>query len=101
LLDKLQALVDAVDAPYLEVVKLLDDLNPGTVLIEPLQETYDAILAKIDGIDVRAVFEPLLQALTRLRDKLVEQLQRTEQAFERFLSASPGGAGAGVAVGVG
>ncbi len=92
LLNKLQALIDGLDAPYQQVVQLIDDLNPGTVLVEPLSATYQAILDKIEGIDIRAVFQPLLDALKALRDELVAGIDRTATAFESFLAAAPTGA---------
>ncbi|NOZ29636.1 MAG: hypothetical protein GXP39_16490 [Chloroflexi bacterium] len=99
LLNKLQAVIDGLDAPYQQVVQLIDDLNPGTVLVEPLSATYQAILDKIEGIDIRAVFQPLLDALKALRDELVAGIDRTVIAFESFLAAAPTGAiGATVSV---
>ncbi len=86
LLSKLQGLLDAVDAPYQEIVQLIDALNPGTVLVAPLQATYEAILDKIDGVNIRAVFQPLLDALKRLFDELVAGIKRTFKALESFVS---------------
>ena len=94
LLDKLQSLVDGLDAPYREVVQIVEDLNPATVLVQPLEETFNAIMAKLGVIDVRKVFQPLLDAIGALRDKLLAQIDRVEQAFEEFLGAAPSGGGA-------
>jgi hypothetical protein len=98
LLDKLQSLVDGLDAPYHEVVQIVEDLNPATVLVQPLEETFNAIMAKLGVIDVRKVFQPLLDAIGALRDKLLAQIDRVEQAFEEFLGAAPSGGGGSLAV---
>jgi hypothetical protein len=98
LLDKLQSLVDGLDAPYQEAVQIVEDLNPATVLVQPLEQTFNEIMAKLEGIDVRKVFQPLLDAIGALRDKLLAQIDRVEQAFEEFLGAAPSGSGASLAV---
>ena len=89
LLGKLQEALDGLDAPYQQVVELIDALNPGTVLVEPLNAAYQAILDKLEGIDIRAVFQPLLDALRGLRDQLVAGIERTATAFTSFVSAAP------------
>lgn len=98
LLQKLEGLVTALDAPYGEVEALAEGLNPATVLVEPLSETYQQILDKIGGIDVRLVFQPVIDAVKGLRDQLAEGIGRTSDAFEAFLGAAPSGGGASVAV---
>jgi hypothetical protein len=86
LLAKLQGLLNAIDEPYEQIVRLIDALNPGTVLVAPLQATYEAILAKIDDIDIRAVFQPLLDALKSFDDQLEVGINRTFRALESFVS---------------
>lgn len=87
--DKLQALFDGLDVPYRQVEQTLEDLNPREVLIAPLSATYQAILDKFEGTDVRTLFQPLLDVLKRLRDALVEGIERTGATFASFLSAAP------------
>lgn len=86
LLSKLQDLLNAVDAPYQQIVQLIDELNPGTVLVAPLQATYEAILDKIDGVNIRAVFQPLLDALKNFLNQLIAGIRRTAGAFESFVA---------------
>jgi hypothetical protein len=96
LLATLDELAGALDEPYAAVVALLDGLNPGVVLVEPLQATYEQILAKVDGISVRTVFQPLLDAVAGLRDELLAQIDRTAAALQEMLAASPVAVEAGV-----
>ena len=86
---KLQALFDGLDGPYQQIELILEALNPGEVLIEPLSVTYQQILDKFEGVSVRAIFQPLLDALASLRDALIEGIDRTSDAFKAFLSAAP------------
>lgn len=96
---KIQELLDSLDAPYETVVQTIEDLNPAQVLAEPLDATYQQILNKIDGVDIHAVFEPLIEALRALLDQLIEGIKRTGDAFESFLGAAPSGsASAGVSI---
>jgi hypothetical protein len=91
LLAKLAALLAGVDAPYAEVVGLVEDLNPAVVLIEPLDATYREALARVEGVRVRAVFEPVLAAIADLRDQLVAGIERVAEAFRAFVRAAPAG----------
>jgi hypothetical protein len=98
LLQKLQDLLSALDDPYGEIEALAEALDPATVLVEPLNETYQEILDKLGDIDVRVVFQPAVDAVKGLRDQLVEGIGRTSDAFEAFLGAAPSSAGAGVSL---
>ena len=71
LVGKLESMLSALDEPYQLILGLIDQMNPGTVLVEPLSDTYQAILDKLAGVDIRLVFQPLLDAIRRLREALV------------------------------
>lgn len=87
--DKVRALFDGLDVPYRQIEQMLQDLNPREVLVAPLSATHQAILDKFEGADVRSLFQPLLDALKKLRDALIEGINRTGSAFASFLSAAP------------
>ncbi|MBI5015284.1 MAG: hypothetical protein HZB55_07300 [Deltaproteobacteria bacterium] len=98
LLQTLQDLLTVLDAPYGEIEALAEELNPATVLVAPLNETYQQILDKLGEIDIRLVFQPVIDAVKGLRDQLVEGIDRTSDAFEAFLGAAPSSAGAGASL---
>jgi division protein CdvB (Snf7/Vps24/ESCRT-III family) len=82
------SLTDAVDAPYETVVGLIDDLNPFEILGPVLDEAYNEILAKFEGLDLQEIFAPILEAIGHLRDELLEGIRRVGDAFGSFQSAS-------------
>lgn len=82
------SLTDAVDAPYETVVGLIDELNPFEILGPVLDEAYNEILAKFEGLDLQEIFSPILEAIGHLRDELLEGVRRVGDAFGSFQSAS-------------
>jgi len=91
LLAKFNQLLNSLDTPYEQVLSILEDMNPSTVLVKPLEATYQAIVAKFADINIRKVFQPLLDAIAFLRDELIKGIKRTGKSFEAFLGAAPAG----------
>ena len=98
-----KALRDGIRSDYNKICKIVDTLNPQLLLIEPMQQIYDKdILQLLDVFDISKTVQTLVDFLLALDDKLSEQMDRVDTAYQAMLAAAPGDnpGGANVSVGV-
>lgn len=84
-----------------EVLKVLADLDPATLLEPSLSAIYNEIVDLLGIIDVEKVFEPLVTKLDEVSITLKSGLGRAEVAFNAMLNAVPAGGSVSVSVSVG
>ncbi len=81
----------------------MDTLDPQLLLVEPMQQIYEKdILPLLDVFDISETVQALVDFLLALDEKLGEQMDRVDTAYQAMLAAAPGdsgGASASVSVG--
>jgi hypothetical protein len=101
-----KALRDGIRTDYKKVCQIVDTLDPQLLLVEPMQQIYEKdILPLLDVFDISETVQALVDFLLALDEKLGEQMDRVDTAYQAMLAAAPGdnggGASANLSVGAG
>jgi hypothetical protein len=80
---------DTLDAQFLHIIDQLRDLDPGKIIVEALQPTFNALLELIARFDISDQVEDFETQINRLREELRRELNRCGDAFEDMLKAIP------------
>lgn len=79
-----------LDADFIQLVDQLRQLNPDTVLVEPLQTEFEeTILPLVEAFDLTPFIEALIARLEPLEDELRVELERVDTAYQQMLAAAP------------
>ena len=81
---------DTLTATFNELLVDLEGLNPQTLLIDPLQASFEEnIQPFIDSLDVTPLLEAVVARLEPLEEELRGEMDRVNTAYQCMLAAAP------------
>lgn len=83
----------ALDAEYHAIIADLRRFDPGRIIVEALQPTWDALIALLEQLDITEQVDGFEEAIDHLRDELRQELLRCGDAFEKMWKAVPASLG--------
>lgn len=96
------ALRTQLDAAWAQLQAKVAALDPGPLVIEPLQAVYEQdLLPVVQAFDVGDALQAVLDKLDALPDELRTELDRVDVAYQAMLAAAPTSSPAGASAAVG
>jgi hypothetical protein len=89
------AMLADLDSTSAAIRTLVDDMDPRTVLGEPLDQSWQSVQGLLDDIDFNVVLLPLLEKIDELQADFTLALETTENAFDAMLGAGRRALGSG------
>lgn len=78
-----------LDAEYHSIIADLRRFDPGRIIVEALQPTWDALIDLLEQLDITEQVDDFETAIDHLRDNLRTELNRCADAFEDMWKAVP------------
>jgi hypothetical protein len=86
--DPLGAVREAVEAMKAAVEEVGNDFRPTTIFA-PILDSYEHVLAAAEGLDVRNLLKPILDALDEVKQQLDQGLDEAADALDHLQAALP------------
>ena len=81
---------DSLNDAFDGLLQDLEGLNPNTLLVEPLQQTFEEnIQPFIDSLDITPLLEDVIARLNGLDGELRGEMDRVNTAYQAMLAAAP------------